>query len=147
VTPETRHFVRQLYASALPDILASYPRHDPYITDWRMILTREEFIVWQEIRCANLPLVPKLPIDSRFIDFADPVKHIGVQVVGRGRRKQRSSLFLYVKGWKMYRIESWRVFLPLPPMFDEYDSDGNEGDYLDTPEAILEIVKERHYSA
>ncbi len=144
--PEDKFFLRNLYASALPDLLAYYPRHDPYITDWMGILTQEEFAVWQAIRCANLPLLPKLPIDSRFIDFADPIKHVGVQVVGRGRRRRQSSHFLHIKGWKLYRLESWRVFLPLPPLTDEYDPP-DEREYLDTPEDILGIVRERHYSA
>lgn len=148
MTPNPRQHLRNLYRDCLPLLILEYPRYDPYIVAWEGFLTRDEFAVWEDIRCVGLPLLPKLPVDSYFIDFADPVERIGIMVVHRSRgTRQRSTRSgqLHWKGWKIYRIEAWRTWIPikLTPAGELYCVGHN---YLDTSEGIIQQIKKRHYT-
>ncbi len=60
------------------------PRIDPYaIYDWIMIFTPIEYNVWSDIRSIGVPLYPQFPVGKYWIDFADPIKKIGIEVNGK----------------------------------------------------------------
>jgi hypothetical protein len=145
MTPNQRRYIRELYRDYLPILILEYPRYDPYIAPWESILTSGEFAVWQDIRLVHLPFLPKFPVESYFIDFADPLRQIGVQVVHRGRGTKRRAQTLHNKSWQIYRIDAWRtrIEIRITPDGEFYCPEGYS--YGDTSEGMLQQIKARHY--
>lgn len=100
--------IREAYAQALPDILMT--GRDPYILDWNF--TPIEFLAWQDIRASGLPLYPQFPALQYFIDFADPVLQIGVELDGaayhdRSKDTKRDEE-LWRHGWRIFRVPGFK---------------------------------------
>jgi very-short-patch-repair endonuclease len=74
MTKETRQKIRQAYKNWKP-------RSSPYkYFDWMKILTPIEYNIWQDIRNQCEFFYPQFPVGPYFIDFADPVNKIGIEV-------------------------------------------------------------------
>lgn len=131
VTNRRWQIIRDAYSAYLPEILSG--PCDPYILDWDF--TPIEFLAWHDIRSQGLPLYPQFPALQYFIDFADPVLQIGIELDGKAyhneaRDRQRDEV-LWAQGWRVFRIPG-REALPAPRgPFDHLD----ETD-LDDPDAI-----------
>ncbi len=99
----------RLYKLLLPHLLQNYPRWDPYPIVQNISFTPIEENVWANIRMAGLPMLPQFPEGKYFLDFADPVKKIGIEVDGRKwhQDKEKDKIrqdWLESKGWKIFRI-------------------------------------------
>lgn len=114
-------------------------RIDPYaIYDWWKIFTPIEKLVWQDIRFVGIPMYPQYPVDNYFIDFADPIKKIGIEVDGKEfhqdvekdelRQKQLEN-----RGWKIYRIKGFQTLLE------------NKATEQVESERIVREIKQEHY--
>lgn len=101
------------------------PRSCPYsYYDWSSIFTPIEDNVWGDIRLLGLPFYPQFPVGRYFIDFADPVNKIGIEVDGREwhqdiekdlkRQKEIESM-----GWKIIRIQGRKTFKTYEDYFPE----------------------------
>jgi very-short-patch-repair endonuclease len=108
--PTVRRRIRKTYQASMSEIVRNYPRYDPYFGfDWAVIFTPIERNVWGEIRDLRLPFYPQFPVGPYFIDFADPVKKLGIEVDGRRYHEDlegdwRREQALEQQGWTIIRI-------------------------------------------
>lgn len=92
------------------------PRSNPYrYYDWSNIFTPIENNVWADIRYVGLPMYPQYPVGPYFLDFADPVKKIGIEVDGKEfhldiEKDTARQTELERMGWKIIRIPGSRTF-------------------------------------
>lgn len=126
---ELRRELREIYQKIMPKIISAHPRIiDPYFVDWLTIFTPIEKNVWHDIRILGLPLYPQFPVKGYFIDFADPVLKIGVEVDGKQWHQDKAKDdaredLLHVLGWQIIRINGSQTF-------DDYDSTLREADEM-----------------
>lgn len=66
-----REMLRQKYAEKLSD--------DPYFY-WPFDFSPVESIFWNDIRCRWIKLYPEYPVLNYFIDFADPINKIWIEI-------------------------------------------------------------------
>lgn len=94
------------------------PYTDPYQYGGAEKMTPIERNVWHDIRSNGLPLYPQFPVGPYFVDFADPVHKIVIEVDGkefhstlaqRQHDKEREA-FLRRNGWQVYRIEGRQTY-------------------------------------
>lgn len=107
--------IRELYKDFNP-ITEDGFRISPYSLgiDWMGIFTPIEDNVWSEIRYLGLPLYPQFPVGNYFIDFADPVRKIGIEVDSvqwhkNHQKDQEREINLKKMGWDIYRIKSYQT--------------------------------------
>lgn len=145
--------IRRLYKQFLPMLERDYPRMDVYICDWVAMMTPIEENVWSDIRVLGLPFLPQFPVAGYFIDFADPIKKIGIEVDGHtmGRDYARDSKrqeALERLGWKIIRIPGRFTFTDKENYYD-YDEDDRmivkPEFYYSCSEGILTLLKRQRY--
>lgn len=145
----------------MPLILKHYPRFDPYFMDWVNYMTVIEQNVWSDIRYLGLPFLPQFPVKRYFLDFADPVKKIGIEADGKrwheGREIQdrERQEELEQDGWEIVRIQGWKTFKSRMNYFswmeEEESSDPERyqeslGEFQrESSEGILTLVRDRFY--
>jgi len=139
---------------------------DPYsIYDWDKIWTPIERNAWRYIRFLGLPFYPQFPVENYFIDFADPVKKIGIEIDGRAfhqnmsKDKSRQDK-LESLGWRIFRIPGWMTFKDKDDYFCEFENQSDcydEEEYREkfneingrfreeTAEGIMKGIKEEFY--
>lgn len=114
-----RKIIRETYRECLPEIEKNYPNFDPYIFDWTSVFTPIENNVWADIRYLGCPIkCPQFPVSGYFIDFADPVRKIGIEVDGKEwhssqeqiEKDQKREAILKKFGWTIYRIEGAKTY-------------------------------------
>jgi very-short-patch-repair endonuclease len=102
--------LRETYAIMLPLLLQR--RSGPNYLDWAYGLSPIEQLAWMDIRYRGLPLYPQIPALHYFLDFADPVQQIAVELDGAAyheySRDLRRDTALYAQGWKVFRIPGKR---------------------------------------
>lgn len=114
---------REQYFKVLKEIRETYktrwkPQCDPYgIYDWLTLFTPIERNIWSEIRYLGLPFYPQYPIGPYWVDFADPVKKIAIEVDGNqwhlnAQRDVRRSGKIENTGWRILRITGRQSFIP-----------------------------------
>lgn len=111
--------IRAAYKDNLENIFKYYPRFSPYVLDWVGLMTPIECRVWDNIRGMTLPFYPQFPVNQYFLDFADPVKKIGIEVDGLQYHSSREQLAHDQKrqsslegwGWRVFRITGRQAFL------------------------------------
>lgn len=158
---ELRRKIRETYEFIMPLLVEGKFKFGPYIFDFHIPLTPIEENVWDDIRYLGLPFYMQFPAGPYFIDFADPVKKIGIEVDGKEWHKdlekdQMREDILIKMGWTIYRIPGWMTFkkhedfFPIGYFYDEYCEDDYESRmreyYTVSSEGILERIKEKHYS-
>lgn len=134
-TPERWQIIRDAYALMLPRIMEGYT--NPYFLDWDF--TPIERLAWMDIRGGGLPLYPQFPIGRVFVDFADPVQKIGVELDGAAYHQHDRDLSrdtkLAAQGWKIFRVKGKdAVKIVRNPFELEYELNGR-GEWK---EALLE---------
>lgn len=158
-TPGIWKFYRTLYADILPEIMAG--KLAPYPVDWTRIFTPIEFMAWQDIRNCDLPFYPQFPVGKFFVDFADPVKKIAVELDGKmyhekGRDTERDEK-LWDLGWRVFRVPGKESFgSKFDPWSEEhYEMELYEPDnyykllenwFLTTSDGVFHALKCFYYS-
>ncbi|MCG2615260.1 endonuclease domain-containing protein [Terrimonas sp. NA20] len=105
--------IRQLYMEQLPKMIVAHERnssswsaHD--LVDWRATFSPIEVIAWDLIKSRpNLVLYPQFPVFNYFIDFANPLLKVGLELDGKefhdnATDRERDQM-LAKYGWKIYR--------------------------------------------
>lgn len=156
-TPERWPFIRKLYAECMPDILAAGKDRgiDPYFTDWVRLFTPIELDAWNSIRSHGVPLYPQFPALNYFIDFANPVRRIGLELDGakfhsldkdweRDRR-------LFDEGWTIFRIPGRQTKVRFDDPFDDYDDDDATERkahhwLMNTSDGVIFAIREVYFS-
>lgn len=143
ITKEKREEIRKVYKKNL-DLILKHHYVSPYFLDWIPMFTPIENNVWADIRYLCLPFYPQFPVDKYFIDFADPVLKIGIEVDGKHhldqieKDKERQDV-LESLGWRIIRIQGWMTYF-----YKRTDEFGNIYDYSEAEE-ILKQLKRLEY--
>ncbi len=87
--------------------------------DWSNIFTPIEDNVWADIRYLGLKFYPQFPVGRFFIDFADPVNKIGIEVDGVAwhldkEKDERRTAILNKFGWRIIRIKGRDTYSESP---------------------------------
>lgn len=153
ITLEERNRIRERYKNWKP-------RTDPYqYGDWISLFSPIENNVWSDIRYLGLPMYPQYPVGKYFIDFADPIKKIGIEVDGKEfhqdiEKDEFHQSELEKLGWEIIRITGDKTFKDrrsfisedeereatseeLPGLLAEY--------YAESSEGILNRIRNDHY--
>lgn len=158
--------IRETYKDMMPWIERHYPRVDPYIFDFFVPLSPIEENVWGDIRYLGLPMLMQFPVDPYFIDFADPIKKMGIEVDGREFHQDvikddERQRYLEERGWTIIRIEGNKTtkgrddffteeiieyLYELPPEEKQYLISKTEKEYrYGCSEGILLTLREKYY--
>lgn len=125
-TPARWRILREVYTLQMPFIVEARKkgprgRIAPYFLDWDF--TPIERNAWTDIRALGLPLYPQVPVGRYFLDFADPVLKIGVELDGRAfhsvEQDEPRDIALWEKGWRIFRIPGRDSFASKMPAFDQ----------------------------
>jgi very-short-patch-repair endonuclease len=103
--------IRAAYKIMTPILLQR--RTNPHFLDWAYHRTPIEALAWSDIRRLGLPLYPQFPALRFFLDFADPIQQIAVELDGakwhdEQRDAQRDRILLE-QGWRTFRIPGKRA--------------------------------------
>lgn len=130
-TPQRWQIIRDAYALMLPGIMEGYV--NPYFLDWDF--TPIERLAWMDIRGMGLPLYPQFPVGRVFIDFADPVSKVGVELDGAAYHEHAKDLardtVLAKQGWKIYRVKGRDAVKIVPSPFDREGELKASGEWRD----------------
>jgi very-short-patch-repair endonuclease len=121
-TPKRWQIIRDAYQLMLPRIMEG--NANPYFLNWDF--TPIERLAWMDIRGSGLPLYPQFPVGRVFIDFADPVLKIGVELDGAAfhqhARDYARDASLAKQGWRIFRVPGREaVKIVVNPFESEYD--------------------------
>lgn len=121
--PERWNALVKMYKHMTPMILAG-ERFDPYFIDWTKFFTPIESHAWADLRSSSMTFYPQYPVLNYFLDFADPIKKIGIELDGRQfhtpeKDKVRDAKLLK-KGWQIYRIKGYESVIDEYKLFDEW---------------------------
>lgn len=105
---------------------------DCYALPFLKFFTPIEYEVWCFIRIAGLPFYPEYPVLNFFIDFADPVRKIGIECDGVGWHNPQKDAIRDAKlrelGWKIFRLSGDKILRRLSN--DILNEVENEWEYL-----------------
>lgn len=108
-----RDNIKEAYKSVIDDIFNGI-RIDPYFFNWIPYFSPIECEAWSVVRDLSIPMYPEYPACGYFIDFADPVKKIGVELDGKQyhnpKKDKARDLILSKSGWLIYRIPGREMF-------------------------------------
>jgi very-short-patch-repair endonuclease len=128
--------IRDAYEYMLPKIMEAGERGGavcPYILDWDF--TPIERLAWMDIRGRGLPLFPQFPVGRVFLDFADPVKKIGVELDGAAFHERERDLIRDNKlvdfGWKIFRISGKVATKVIPDPFEDAENFSDKREFTE----------------
>lgn len=153
--------IRKAYAQNMQSLTKQYKQDphkvDPYIFDWASVFTPIEQSMWSEIRSADLPMFPQLPVFNYFLDFANPFVKVAIECDGAGwhdaEKDAERDKKLRRAGWTVYRIPGHmcnRVLL-CPAELKELELDEEEfaqrvHDYMTkTARGVVMAIKQKHF--
>lgn len=121
-TPKRWQIIRDTYELMLPRIMEGPV--NPYFLDWDF--TPIERLAWMDIRGGGIPMYPQFPVGRVFIDFADPVLKVGVELDGAAYHQHDKDLardtVLAEQGWKIFRVKGRDAVKVVPnPFENQYD--------------------------
>lgn len=109
--------IRAYYDKNLTQIIQYYPAIGNVNYDIQFMCghkeTPVEYGAFAQIKCSGIPIVcPQFPVKKYFVDFADPLLKIGIEVDGstfhtdyaKDAKRQGE---IESEGWIIYRIEGW----------------------------------------
>src|SRR3990167_2781162 len=114
------------------DLKEAYQKYwKPYITpyaiqdDWVSLLTPIEYNVWDEMRHWGLLFYPQYPIGKYFVDFADPINKLIVEVDGKDFHQNKEKDDIRQKeietlGWKVFRFSGTETYKKISPAESKY---------------------------
>lgn len=141
----------EFYFNALKEIRKRYkywrPRDCAYMFfDWYSIFSEAEKLVWNDLRGISADFYPQWPAGNYYIDFADPIRKIGIEVDGKEYHQDflkdiERQKKLEEMGWKIIRISGVEVMenrenylrelLPKKYNLENENDDFDEGDEED----------------
>lgn len=142
-----------------------YTYYDAYAVDWVSLFTPIEQKAWSSIRSkGGLVLYPQYPVLGYFIDFANPLLKIGLELDGKQyhvkERDSKRDYELSVLGWRIYRVtgsemnnNSYKDFYDFEEdeLFDEYNNCDDAWSeiknwILYSGDGVIEAIKHVHFS-
>jgi very-short-patch-repair endonuclease len=154
MTPEQRKQIRQSYKHWTP-------RSDPYSFGfWDEIFSPIEKLVWHDIRSVGIPMYPQYPVLGYFLDFADPIIKLGIEVDGKDfhtdkEKDLKRQSEIEREGWTIVRINGDKTKRGSRSSFisesDEMEMDSDEVEnklieyYANTSEGMIRAIKKNFY--
>lgn len=144
--------IREAYKEYTPEIISGN-RKSPYDLgiDWMGLFSPIEDNVWGSIRYLGLPFYPQYPVGPYFLDFADLIRKIGIEVDSMKwhRNKEKDSLRqeeIEKMGWRIIRINSFLTY----KISDDFRDEDGKIDYekYETESAegiLLKMYRENGY--
>lgn len=133
-----------------------YPRRwvDPYCggIDWGKVFSPIEEVTWMSIRSyGQVPLYPQYPVLKYYIDFANPVKKIGIECDGKQWHENRTEkdlqrdIELAKEGWTIFRISGSDCVRVIDEYYDRYDIGKEEAEdvlrkYYSTIDGLIKAI-------
>lgn len=122
---DKRKTIRDAYRKFMPEIIKHYPRCNPYFIDWAGIFSPAEDMAWSDIRLRAFPLYPQFPVEGYFLDFADPIKKIAIEIDGLKFHKDKEKDKVRQKeieklGWKFYRFNWYDLLEHETQQYNEF---------------------------
>lgn len=103
--------IRKAYAYELPSIMQSLKQgqfHYHDFMDFRSVMSPIEKTTWDDIKYYGVRLLPEFPVLHYFIDFANPLHKIGLEMDGAqwhdAEKDAARDARLGREGWKIHRI-------------------------------------------
>ena len=102
--------IEAAYKHFLPEILARGENvgTDPNFINWPDLFSPIESVAWGELRGQGVPMYPQFPVGGVFVDFANPVQKIGLELDGKEyhspKKDRKRDEMLGRLGWYIYRI-------------------------------------------
>lgn len=123
--------IREAYEIQTPRILSGRPMC-PYILDWDF--TPIEYDAWQDIRRWSLPFFPQYPVGPYFVDVADPIKKIGLELDGKQyhdeQKDRKRDAWMWRNGWRIFRVPGYQCRkAPWQPFVDDWRDQLREDPY------------------
>lgn len=140
----TRNLIRESYKDW-------QPRSSPYMYfDWPQIFSPIESLVWNDIRGVGIPFYPQWPVLNYFLDFADPIKKIGIEVDGKEfhqnvEKDMKRQKEIEDEGWIIIRIRGWQAHMKEEFEFDEYKGELKVDNLFDS-EGVIRRIKDYFYN-
>ncbi len=132
MTFQEMDYLRRIYGAMMETYQVTGDLFHVYdIYDWNKIFSPIEKNVWHDIRTIGLPLYPQFPVKQYFIDFADPIKKIGIEVDGKKwhsdlEKDQQRQREIEHEGWEIYRIDGKDTFKDRDACFDNCQHEQDE---------------------
>ena len=113
---EDRQVIREVYQMVWDDLLKG-SRIDPYSLwphDWTSYMSPIEVNMWSDIRSYGLFFYPQVPIGNFFVDFANPLEKIVIEVDGKQWHDIEKDALrdkeLKEMGWRVVRLPGSETF-------------------------------------
>ena len=81
--PERWVVIKKAYEINLNHILKEQGRADPYFLDWDIVQSPIEKVAWEVLRNTQFTFFPQVPLLNYFVDFADPIRRVVVELDGK----------------------------------------------------------------
>jgi very-short-patch-repair endonuclease len=152
-------FFRQLYMENISFILEASKKDikkwsNVYLLDWRKHLSPIEQIAWDSIRdTSQVVLYPQFPVFNYFIDFANPILRLGLELDGKDYHSKEKDFEKDIKlkrfGWKIFRVSGSESMIKYfnNSELDERGITGSEKQdaiehwILDTCDGLIQSIK------
>jgi very-short-patch-repair endonuclease len=119
--------IRNAYKVYLPEIMEAKGRISPYFIDWIKYMTPIEYNVWSDIRSLGLTFFPQFPILKYFVDFADPINKIAIEVDSKKwhtdeEKDKKRQKEIEKLGWTFIRFNSKQTYYDYGILEEFYDN-------------------------
>jgi hypothetical protein len=119
---------------------------DYHIEDWHSVLNEVQRVIYDEIKSAGVRLYPFYPIGSGFINFGNPFKRIGIEILYKNfgfKEKQEKIERFKIEGWTVYTFETKYISYILEKLFDNVKDEyyGESFEELDSEDKLNFIEK------
>ena len=113
------------------------------VEDWRNTLSDIQLKVYKDIKSVGTYLYPLYPIGDYFIDFGNPFKKVGIEILYKEReREERLACIQYFEklGWTVYTLESKYVENSAEELFSKQMNRPGQNFYSD--DNMFEFVEQ-----
>lgn len=160
---ERRKIMAQAYALMLPEIeeaakLSLGRWTDPYFLEWDIFSTPIGKEAWCCIRSRNVVFYPEYPVLNYFLDFANPILKVGVELDGKQYHDPVKDAVrdanLAKEGWTIYRIPGSECAKSFKDIHELHDMDLREEELqhhiedwiLGTCDGVFEALYWRYFA-
>jgi hypothetical protein len=103
--------------------------------NWENSLNRIHLKIYHDIKTIGVWLYPYYPLGGFFLDFGNPFKKIGIEILYKDHgKKNKEKRLAYFKrmGWQIYLIESINTYYSAADTFEYYNSSKGKRFYQNT---------------
>lgn len=104
--------IRKAYKYQLPRIMDGLKNgtfYYPDFMDFRRVMTPIEEYAWDDIKHYGVKMVPQFPVLHYFLDFANPLYKIGLEMDGaqwhNAEKDAKRDTRLALEGWEIIRVK------------------------------------------